>query len=187
MTTTMPWLQQLFARELRAFGDELQLFPHEAQLWQTVPGVTNAAGTLALHVSGNLQHYIGRVLGGSSYERDRPREFSARDVPRDDVLAELARASAVVQTVLPTPDDAALDAQYPEQLNGVWIPTGLFLATGALMLLLGCAPAIEIHESHLSIGDKIIGWEEVQRLDRTGAPSPLSRYLTLHNKRRLLL
>lgn len=127
MTTTMPWLQQLFARELRAFGDELQLFPHEAQLWQTLPGVTNAAGTLALHVSGNLQHYIGHVLGGSSYVRDRPREFSARDVPRDDVLAELARASAVVHTVLPTLDDDALGAQYPEQLNGVWIPTGLFL------------------------------------------------------------
>lgn len=68
-----------------------------------------------------------------------------------------------------------------------WIPTGLFLATGALMLLLGCAPAIEIHESHLSIGDKIIGWEEVQRLDRTGFVSPLILYLTLSNKRRVLL
>ena len=69
----------------------------------------------------------------------------------------------------------------------VWIPTGLFLATGALMLLLGCLPVIEIHESHLSIGDRVIGWEEIRGLDRTGFVSPLVLYITLASNRRILL
>ena len=28
------------------------------------PGIANSGGTLALHLTGNLQHFIGAVLGG---------------------------------------------------------------------------------------------------------------------------
>jgi hypothetical protein len=64
---------------------------------------------------------------------------------------------------------------------------GLFLATGSLMLLLASQPAIEVSETHLSIGDRILGWDEVRRLDRTGFVSPLVVYLTLASGRRLLV
>lgn len=68
-----------------------------------------------------------------------------------------------------------------------WIPTGLFLASGGLMLLLGLMPAIEIFDSHLAIGSRIIAWDEVRRLDRTGFVSPLVLNLTLVNNRKVLL
>ena len=45
-------------------------------LWQTMPGLTNTAGNLALHVAGNLQHYVGTELGNTAYKRDRNLEFS---------------------------------------------------------------------------------------------------------------
>lgn len=68
-----------------------------------------------------------------------------------------------------------------------WIPTGLFAMTGAFLLVLGFLPVIEIHESHLAVGSRIIAWDEIRRLDRTGFVSPLIVYLTLTNNRRTLL
>jgi hypothetical protein len=68
-----------------------------------------------------------------------------------------------------------------------WIPTGLFAATGGFLLVLGFLPVIEIHEGHLAVGSRIIAWDEIRRLDRTGFVSPLIVYLTLTNNRRTLL
>lgn len=78
---------------------------------------------------------------------------------------------------------AAFAFQFPLS----WVPTGLLLATGAVMLVLGCLPAIEIHETHLAIGEKVIAWEDIKQVDRTGFVSPLLLYLTLSNGRRILL
>ncbi len=78
---------------------------------------------------------------------------------------------------------AAFAFQFPLS----WVPTGLLLATGAMMLVLGGLPAIEIHESHLAIGSKIIPWEDIRQVDRTGFVSPLLLYLTLRGGKRILL
>ncbi len=124
---TLSWLQTLFARELRAFSRELDLFPTEDLIWATLPGVSNSAGTLALHVSGNLQHFIGAVLGGTGYVRNRAHEFSARNIPRAELQAELQRASDAVSAVLPNLPEATLETIYPDILGGPRIVTGLFL------------------------------------------------------------
>ena len=89
MTMSADWIAALLTRELDSFERELQLFPDDASVWRTLPGVTNSAGTLALHVSGNLLYFVGAVLGSSGYIRDRPREFSARDVPRASLIADI--------------------------------------------------------------------------------------------------
>src|SRR6186713_2326213 len=68
----------LLQRELAGFEREIGLFPDDETLWRTMPGVPNSAGNLALHVAGNLQHFVGAVLGGSAYVRDRNGEFSRR-------------------------------------------------------------------------------------------------------------
>ena len=73
------------------------------------------------------------------------------------------------------------------QWSLVWIPAGLFFATALLMLALGFLPAIEVHDTHLSIGKRIIAWEDIRSLDRTGFISPLVMNLTLENNRRVLL
>ena len=124
---TLIWIQTQLARDLRAFEVELDRFADEAQIWATLPGVNNPAGTLALHVSGNLQHFVGAVLGGTGYVRDRPREFSTRGLSRAELKTELQRALAVVETVLPKFDEARLEQDYPEAVEGAPIATGLFL------------------------------------------------------------
>lgn len=37
----------------------------------TAPGITNSVGNLGQHLCGNLQHFIGAVLGSTGYVRNR--------------------------------------------------------------------------------------------------------------------
>jgi hypothetical protein len=117
----------LLTRELDGFKRELELFPDDQSVWSTVPGVTNSAGNLALHVAGGLQYLIGGVLGRTGYVRNREAEFSHRSDMRSEVIAELDRAMAVVREVLPQLSAGALTAEYPEPVLGVRFPTGRFL------------------------------------------------------------
>lgn len=121
------WTSLLLTRELSAFSRELELFQDEALIWATAPGISNSAGTLTLHVCGNLRYYVGTVLGNTGYVRNRDLEFSARDIPRSLLQANLARTAEVVRTVLADLPDQSLAADYPDVLGGPRMPTGLFL------------------------------------------------------------
>jgi uncharacterized damage-inducible protein DinB len=121
------WIRLLLLRELTAFSRELDLFEDERLIWTIAPGISNSAGTLALHVSGNLQHYVGAVLGGTGYVRDRELEFSTRGVPRAALSAGLGTTARVVDTVLSALPEDALSTDYPDVPGGIRVPTGLFL------------------------------------------------------------
>ena len=104
----------LLARELEGFQREIGLFPDDETLWRTLPGVPNSAGNLALHIAGNLQHFVGAVLGGSAYVRNRDQEFSRRAGSRDELVGELQKAAVAVRTVVPNLTDAVLEHDFPE-------------------------------------------------------------------------
>jgi len=71
----------------------------EGQVWWRPPGEGNAVGNLVLHLCGSSRHFIGRLLGGTDYVRDRKAEFAERGpIPRadlsrlvDDTVAETDR------------------------------------------------------------------------------------------------
>src|SRR2546422_8525585 len=56
--------------------------------------ISNCAGTLALHLGGNIQFFVGAVLAGTGYVRDRDAEFARRDVPRAELLRGIDAAIA---------------------------------------------------------------------------------------------
>lgn len=114
-------------RELDGFMREVDAFPDDVTLWQTAPGVTNSSGNLALHVAGNLQHFVGAILGQTGYVRNREHEFSCREGARAAVIAELTAARAVVDTTLSRLTQADLDRDYPEPLAGHTLNTAMFL------------------------------------------------------------
>ena len=118
---------RVLVRELDAVRRELTLFPDDATVWRVLPGVTNSAGTLALHLAGNLKHFVGAVLGGTGYVRDRDAEFSRRDVARAELDRELAEACMVVRAVLEVLPDAALAREYPAKVQNVTVTTELWL------------------------------------------------------------
>ena len=93
-------LPTLFARDLARLIQELTAFPDTASVWKTAPGVSNAAGTLALHLEGGLRHFIGWQLGKIEYKRDRPLEFSARGVERAELIARLEAVKASIPPVI---------------------------------------------------------------------------------------
>jgi uncharacterized damage-inducible protein DinB len=117
----------LLVRELFAFQREIELFPDDDLLWKTPPGVTNSVGNLATHVCGNLQHFVGRVLGKTGYVRNRDFEFSRQSGSRADLIRELQAAIEVIQNVLPAVDEEVMSRDYPEPVGGHRINTRLFL------------------------------------------------------------
>jgi len=120
-------LASLFARDLHRLRQELEGFPDDAMVWATAPGVTNSAGTLALHLEGNLREYVGRQLGGKPYVRERPAEFSTRNVPRADLVERVAQLQTDIPPVIGALAAAVLEAVYPEAVLGMPLTTRQFL------------------------------------------------------------
>ncbi len=120
-------LSRLLVRELETFAREVELFPDDESLFKTLPGVANSAGSLGLHVCGNLQHFVGAVLGGTGYVRNRDAEFAARAGRRDDLVRKLRETAAVVASTLGQLPQEALARPYPEPVAGVQLPCGRFL------------------------------------------------------------
>lgn len=114
-------------RDLRGLRRELEAYPDDRTIWAEVPGLPNPAGTLVLHIAGNLQHYVGARLGGTGYRRARPAEFARRGVPRAELLQEIERARAAVRSTLARLDPAELDREYPEPFAGEHLRTGELL------------------------------------------------------------
>lgn len=68
-----------------------------------------------------------------------------------------------------------------------WVAVILFAGTAIGVSLLAFRPVIEIHETHLAVGRRLIAWKEIRRIDHTGWTSPLAVYLTLADQSRVLL
>lgn len=110
-------LSALFKRDLARLSRQLDAFD-DAHLWRVLPGVTNSAGNLMLHVNGNLREYIGRQLGLVPYARDRGREFGATNVPRAELAAALAELPALIPSVLERLAPDQWDETFPEDVLG---------------------------------------------------------------------
>ena len=120
-------LAALFARDLTRLRQEIEAFPDTATLWATAPGVSNAAGTLALHLEGNLREYVGRQVGRIDYRRDRPAEFNTRDMTREELARRAAALGVEIPAVIAGLTDAELAAAFPEVVLGVPMSTRQFL------------------------------------------------------------
>lgn len=121
-------LARILSRDLERLAEEVRAYPDEEALWRAAPGITNPGGTLALHLAGNLLHYVGGLLGGSGYERDRDAEFSRRDVPREEILALVDEARRTVGSVVPGLAEDRMRAPFPEPPERMaGIETGAFL------------------------------------------------------------
>ena len=127
MTPLAADLLVLFRRDLGCFIREVESFPDDATLWRTVPGVTNSAGNLALHVAGNLRHFVGAVIGGTGYQRNREAEFAQKEGRRTEVIAELEVTASEVEAGLRALTPEALALPYPQSVLGHQPPTARFL------------------------------------------------------------
>ncbi len=120
-------LKHLFRRDIDRLQKEIEAYEQESLLWLVRGEISNSAGNLCLHLCGNLRHYIGHVLGGSGYVRDRAHEFSARDMGRRQLTAEIDDTRRAVEGTLEKLAEEELDKTYPEEVLGYEMSTGYFL------------------------------------------------------------
>ena len=158
-------LRRILLRDLAALRRELEAYDREEDLWECPPGVTNAPGTLALHLAGNLQHFIGAQLGGTGYVRNREAEFGDRDVPRSVLLLHLDEAATVVDRTLRSLPAQRLADPYPLEVGGARLPTGRFLLHLATHLAYHLGQ-LDYHRRMVTGGSQGIGAQSVPELAR---------------------
>jgi uncharacterized damage-inducible protein DinB len=73
----------------------------EEQFWKNPFPYGNSVGHLVLHLTGNLNYYIGAQIAQTGYLRDRPREFAETKLPTKlDALADFDKAVEMVKATI---------------------------------------------------------------------------------------
>ena len=106
-------LVTLFTRDLNKLKSEIMLYNNEQHIWLVQENITNSAGNLTLHLVGNINHFIGKVLGNVNYERQRDLEFSLKNVPRNELIEMIDETIAIISKVLPSLNDEQINSDYP--------------------------------------------------------------------------
>ena len=109
----------------------------DEQFWRKAFSFGNSFGHLVLHLTGNLNYYIGAQIGNTGYVRDRPREFSDANPPsKDEALRRFDDAVAVVTRTL--------QAQSPEDWLRGYTAERTECAT-RLAIVMQCDSHMQLH------------------------------------------
>ena len=127
MSNVLLSIAELLSRDLAKLKEEIGLYQSSDALWIVDGEIKNSAGNLCLHLCGNLQHFIGAILGKTSYIRNREAEFSTKNMAKDSLLNEIEATIRSVEQTLATLSDGALEIQYPQDVLGKPMTTGYFL------------------------------------------------------------
>ena len=118
---------------LEKLGDEVRTLAEplsEEEFWSKPLDPGNSVGHLVLHLTGNLNHFVGGQLGGTGYIRDREREFTESRLPsKADALKGLDEAVATFRRIVSGLDAEQLAAAHPEARFGVVIKALTHLLT----------------------------------------------------------
>jgi hypothetical protein len=117
----------LFERDLNKLTEEINLYKSEDDLWKIREGISNSGGNLALHLVGNLNHFIGATLGNTGYMRERDKEFSLKNIPRKTLVEEINKISVVIKNTLPTLSPEILEKDFPVKINNETFSTEYML------------------------------------------------------------
>ena len=120
-------LISIYKRDLDKLKAEIDQYESDEKVWLAVTGITNSGGNLALHLVGNLKHFIGAVLGGTGYVRDRDAEFTSKSVSRAQLIAAVDETTEIVSTTLAKLTGDELAATYPIDVFGQPMTTEYFI------------------------------------------------------------
>ncbi len=111
-------LRQIFSRDLNKLKSEIELYKNETDIWIIAKEIKNSAGTLVLHLTGNMQHFIGAILGKTGYKRDRESEFTIRNISKSDLLKSISETTEIVDKTLSLLPEEKFFENYPEEFLG---------------------------------------------------------------------
>ncbi|OJJ22940.1 DinB superfamily protein [marine bacterium AO1-C] len=110
---TLQTLISIYQRDLARLKEEILAYNNEQDLWKKIEGITNPGGNLALHIVGNLNHFIGTALGETGFVRDREAEFASSDVPRKQIVEDIEATSQMIEQTLTNLPVDRLTKDYP--------------------------------------------------------------------------
>jgi len=105
-----------FTKDLNRLYKEIESFKEEKNLWKTMGNVSNSPGNLALHLVGNLNHFVGHVLGKTDYERNRSFEFEGKGVPKTDILTSIQNTIPIITVTINGLTNLELKKEFPIQI-----------------------------------------------------------------------
>ena len=107
-----------FLAAIDSLTQELLLYKEETSIWITSAAAKNSAGHLSLHLIGNLNHFIGHIIGETDYIRDRENEFGGSAVSRHELLAGLTESKKSVKAAFDHLPSSKLSEEFPIQVFG---------------------------------------------------------------------
>jgi hypothetical protein len=116
---------------------ELAVSLGDVQFWQKPFPYGNSFGHLVLHLTGNLNYYIGAQIAETGYVRDRPKEFNDPNPPSKEEA--LQRFDAAVAMVIKTIGRQSSD-DWGKAYSGVGTD-----AANRLDMIMQCAAHIQHH------------------------------------------
>ena len=127
MNPSIKPLYDLYERDLDKVLEELKSYNKEENLWKINGEISNSGGNLILHICGNLRHFIGAMLGGSSYIRQRDDEFNLKHVKKSEMIDGIKQTKKIVLETLSEIDESKLEENYPKNVFGKEMSTRFFL------------------------------------------------------------
>jgi hypothetical protein len=116
MSVTNTVVVEGFAKRYEELGGKVQELAsglREEQFWSRPFPFGNSFGHLVLHLTGNLNYYVGSEIAGTGYVRDRDREFTENNPPsKREVMKRFDEAVALVVRTLRTQSEHDWSAPY---------------------------------------------------------------------------
>jgi hypothetical protein len=127
-------LSEFYERDINKLIEEIILFKQDENIWRTAGTINNSCGNLVLHIIGGMNFLIGATLGNTGYTRHRDEEFTKKDVPRTQLVAELEDLSQMIKRTLSNLDDVQLESPYPIFFDKPGVSTAYVLVQLSLHL-----------------------------------------------------
>jgi len=112
------WLMEIMENDLNKLKNEINLYENEKDMWIVRGNISNSAGNLCLHLLGNLNHFIGHLIGGTGYQRNREAEFSGKNVPRSELNSSINALIEIIKKSLPKLNDTDINRPFPDKVSG---------------------------------------------------------------------
>jgi len=119
-------LSAVFEKDLNRLKSEIEAYADEEKLWIKAEGINNSAGNLCLHILGNLNNYVGAILGKTGYVRNRSAEFSEKTT-KEHLLKCLHETTEMVKETISNVDADVFDQIYSENVFGYEMKIDYFL------------------------------------------------------------
>ena len=119
---------QDFVQRVHTLAEKLT----EEQFWTKPYPYGNSFGHLTLHITGNLNYYIGAQIAKTGYVRDREREFTEKNPPSKEEA--ITRLDEAVNMVI-----ATLEKQTAETWSSEYEAVGANYAPDRFSIIFRCA------------------------------------------------